>query len=118
MTKLYKALFCLESSQVDQYTFDDLVSREEHHIHIVEMVFRKAVNTLSNLASRNSTVSTSSKYKQVSTKSVSHPSSSESDNDLETRQTSKNSQTGKYANEENIISQRVKRNCKQVTLLI
>ena len=85
MTKLYKALFCLESSQVDQYTFDDLVSREEHHIHIVEMVFRKAVNTLSNLASRNSTVSTSSKYKQVSTKSVSHPSSSESDNNVQFR---------------------------------
>ena len=85
MTKLYKALFCLESSQVDQYTFDDLVSREEHHIHIVEMVFRKAVNTLSNLASRNSTVSTSSKYKQVSTKSVSQPSSSESDNDVQFR---------------------------------
>ena len=34
MTKVYKALFCLESSQVDQYTFGDLVSREENHIHI------------------------------------------------------------------------------------
>ena len=44
---------CSESSQVDQYTSGDLVSREkseESHIHIVEMVFRKAVNKLGNLA--------------------------------------------------------------------
>ena len=66
-SKVYKALFCSESSQVDQYTSGDLVSREESNIYIVEMAFRKAVNKLRNLALRNSTVSTSwkvSKYPQ------------------------------------------------------
>ena len=33
MNKVYKALFYSESSQVDQYTSGDLVSREENHIH-------------------------------------------------------------------------------------
>ena len=34
MTKIYKAFFCSESPQVDQYTSDDLISREENHILI------------------------------------------------------------------------------------
>ena len=44
----------------------------------VEMIFRKAVKNLRNLASRNSVVSTSSPNKQVSTTSVPHQSSSKS----------------------------------------
>ena len=75
-------MFCLKSSQVDQCTSVDLISREETHIHIVEMVFRKAVNKLRNLASSNSAVSTSSANKQVSTKSLPHQSSSESDDEV------------------------------------
>ena len=55
------------------------------------MVFRKAINKLRNLVSRNSTVSTSSKNKQVSTKSV--PPSSKSDDDVQFRkQTNKQKQ--------------------------
>ena len=75
-------MLCSESPQVDQYTSDDLIPREENHVHIVEMVFRKVVNKLRNLASRNSAVSTSSANK-VSTKSVPHQSSSASDDDVQ-----------------------------------
>ena len=55
----------MESSQVDQYTSAGLVSREENHIHIIEMVFRKTVNKLRNLTSRNSTASSSTANKQA-----------------------------------------------------
>ena len=60
--------------QVNQHTSGDLASREENHIHSVQMVFKKAVNKLRILASRNSTVSINLKSRQISTKSVSHPS--------------------------------------------
>ena len=66
--------------QVNQHTSGDLASREENHIHSVQMVFKKAVNKLRILASRNSTVSINLKSRQISTKSVSHPSN------LQTRQ--------------------------------
>ena len=59
--------------QVNQHTSGDLVSREENHIHSIQMVFKKAVNKLRILASRNSTVSINLKSRQISTKSVSHP---------------------------------------------
>ena len=49
----------------------------------MEMVFRKAGNKLRNLTLRNSTVSTSSTNTQISTKSVAHPLSSESDDDVQ-----------------------------------
>ena len=32
MMKVYRVLFCLESSQVDQCTSGDLISREKNHI--------------------------------------------------------------------------------------
>ena len=70
---MYKVLFCLESSQFDQYTSGDLVSKEENDIHIVEVVFRKAVNKLRDF--------------------------------------------GRRAKQANKISERVKRNCNQMTLL-
>ena len=104
-------MLCLESSQVDQYTSGNLVSREKNHIHIAKMVFRKAINKLRNLVSRNSTVSTSSKNKQVSTKSV--PPSSKSDDDVQFRkQTNKQKQAEREGRtkQANKISQRVMRN--------
>ena len=83
MTEVYKMLFHSESSQVYQCTSGDLISREENHIHIIKMVFRKAVKKLRNLASKNLAVSTSSANKQVSTKSVPHQSYSKSDDDAQ-----------------------------------
>ena len=58
------------------------------------MVSRKAVNKLRNLASRNSTDLTSSRNKPVSTISVPHPSSSESDDGVQfTNQVNKRKQS-------------------------
>ena len=74
-------MFCSESSQVDHCTSGGLVSREKKP-H-AETVFGKVVNNIRNLISRNSAVSTSSTNKQVSTKSVPHQSSSESDDDVQ-----------------------------------
>ena len=47
------------------------------------MVSRKAVNKLRNLVLKNLILSTGSKYKQVSTKLVPHPSSSENEEEVQ-----------------------------------